>query len=275
MSILATGASAIGFVESLIGIGAADNQRIIVYELVDDKGAPIKGEDDQPQTQQLPPFVTISEHRHDEVQITDHPVEVGSVVSDHAYRMPASLQMRIGWTPSSAAGSGNPSIFGLAIPTLSGFLGQSGGAGNTYIQEIYTLLLGIMGARQLVQIATPKRTYQRMLLHSVTEETTTETENTLVVVCAFREIMQASIQTGQLVVNPAAQAAPEQTTPTAPQGDKQVTEPLPVPPPPPVTPAPVEPVYPAAPPFDEVAPVTTTSPVTADPNLYYLTQPNL
>lgn len=47
------------------------------------------------------PDVVIQEVHDDTVTITQHPVEYGAAISDHAYREPSQVMMTVGWTPSS------------------------------------------------------------------------------------------------------------------------------------------------------------------------------
>lgn len=47
------------------------------------------------------PNVVIQEVHDDAVTVTQHPVEYGAAISDHAYREPSQVMMTVGWTPSS------------------------------------------------------------------------------------------------------------------------------------------------------------------------------
>ena len=62
------------------------------------------------------PNVTISEQHTDTLTITDHPVELGAQISDHAYKMPSELVMQVGWSDSSLALTGV--ISGIVSGTL-------------------------------------------------------------------------------------------------------------------------------------------------------------
>ena len=39
---------------------------------------------------------TIDEHLQDEMEITDHPVELGAAISDHAFKAPTTAVLRLG-----------------------------------------------------------------------------------------------------------------------------------------------------------------------------------
>lgn len=43
------------------------------------------------------PSVVISEKHNDMLEITEHPVEVGAAISDHAYRRPSEVVMQVGF----------------------------------------------------------------------------------------------------------------------------------------------------------------------------------
>ena len=47
--------------------------------------------------------VTIEESHRDETHITEHPVEQGANIADHAFDMPASLTVRYAWSNSPSA----------------------------------------------------------------------------------------------------------------------------------------------------------------------------
>ncbi|MCP6629627.1 hypothetical protein NL507_30970, partial [Klebsiella pneumoniae] len=43
------------------------------------------------------PSVVISEKHDDSLEITEHPVEVGAAISDHAFRRPSEVVMQVGF----------------------------------------------------------------------------------------------------------------------------------------------------------------------------------
>ena len=47
------------------------------------------------------PEVVIEEMHRDRLIITDHPVESGAAISDHAFKMPVEVDMRVGWSDSA------------------------------------------------------------------------------------------------------------------------------------------------------------------------------
>lgn len=63
--------------------------------------------------------VTIEEKHHDELVITDHPVELGSTISDHAFRKPSTVTLRVSWSTSPAGSQGQ---LGGVLDVLNGVL---------------------------------------------------------------------------------------------------------------------------------------------------------
>lgn len=130
------------------------------------------------------PNVVVEENHHDELLITDHPVEFGAIISDHAFKKPVSVQMRCGWSNSSAQTEG-------------------------YVQQVYQALIALQDERQPFDVYTGKRVYHNMLLQSLAVTTDQESEWALMVVADLREII---ITNTQATAAPnAAQAAPQRT----------------------------------------------------------------
>ncbi len=50
--------------------------------------------------------VVIEENLSDELVITEHPVEKGSPISDHCYKAPPEVTMKIGWSESAGRMNG-------------------------------------------------------------------------------------------------------------------------------------------------------------------------
>ena len=48
------------------------------------------------------PHVVLEEAGDDELRITDHPVEIGAAITDHAFKMPVVLVMKAAWSDSAA-----------------------------------------------------------------------------------------------------------------------------------------------------------------------------
>lgn len=146
-------------------------------------------------------YVTIEERHHDELVITDHPVEQGAAISDHAYKKPSELTMTIGWSNSSLS----------SIGTLQ--------FGN-YSRSTYQDLLALQKQRVPFDVSTGKRKYTNMLIQSLDTTTDAKTENSLIVTLHCREVIIVQTTTTQL--QPAQNmASPQKTASISNTGTKQ------------------------------------------------------
>lgn len=138
---------------------------------------------------------TIEEVHTDSLTITDHPVERGAAISDHAYKLPAQLVMRVGWSNSSLQALLNPN----------------------YVREIYEQLLALQETKEPFDVTTGKRLYKNMLFSALTVTTDQKTESTLMCTATMREVIR--VQTRGVSVPPAdVQAEPKATAATAQTG---------------------------------------------------------
>ena len=180
--------------------------------------------------QLLTGYVPILESHRDDLTITDHPVEQGSTISDHAWKMPAMLSLRLGWStsqPSSAVGGINNILTSAAgfftgaspIPVLQGFFNS---ASDAFINNIYNTLLTVQANRTLITVATARRLYHNMLLQSVNLETDEKTEHALVITAAMKQIILVQAQVISTPVNSSANANPPAYNPVQPQGQRNL-----------------------------------------------------
>lgn len=180
--------------------------------------------------QVLTGYVPIVEEHRDELTITEHPVEQGSAITDHAFKLPAMLTLRLGWSTSQPANSPNglqnkltaaEAIFtnGLTLPTLAGFFSTSS---DVAINNIYNTLLTLQVNRTLVTVATARRLYQNLLLQGLSLQTDEKTEHALVVTATLKEVIRVSSQTLSSPVNPTANSDPQGLNPTNPQGQQNL-----------------------------------------------------
>lgn len=139
----------------------------------------------------------VSESHSDELQITDHPVEQGAVISDHAFRQPAQLTVVYGW----AAGS-------LRAIQQNGGFPSDGQLDPDMLRGIYGRIRKLQSERTLCAVYTGKRAYSNMLIRSCSLETTKETEHALIVRLVLREVLIARTQVVD-VPDDSVQADPE------------------------------------------------------------------
>ena len=156
----------------------------------------------------LTPQVVIEEEPTDTLTITEHPVEFGSNISDHAFKRPAEVTLKYGWsnspTPSlidslvgigaGAVGGAVATVAGLAQSSLSGFnVGvDSNGVQASQINKIYDQLLQLQSSRTLIAIYTGRRFYQNMLIQQLSPDPTDfTTENALIITLRCKQIIIA------------------------------------------------------------------------------------
>lgn len=167
---------------------------------------PSLNEGSTPQTTQLtPPEVTVEEDHYDELEAPEHPVEQGAAITDHAYKRPAQLTMRLGW---SEAGQQGFSI----VPQL----------GDTdFLNRIYATLLQLQQDRTLISVMTARRFYNNLLIKSIELRTDEKTANVLLVRVRLAQII---IVTTQIISVPplASQTRPQKTA----ADEQQGTQPL-------------------------------------------------
>jgi hypothetical protein len=70
-------------------------------------------------------MVTIEEEHHDTLRITQHPVERGASITDHAYKEPAQLIVTAAWSnsPNSNALGSSSSVLGSIAGAVTGTIG--------------------------------------------------------------------------------------------------------------------------------------------------------
>jgi hypothetical protein len=145
--------------------------------------------------------VTLEEQHTDVMTITRHPVAQGSVIADHAYKEPAVVLIRAGWTNSGGLNT-------LFDPS--------------YVETIYKKFLALQSSIVPFSIITGKRAYTNMLIHRLATSTSRETENALMLTVECHEIIMA---TTQIVTTPPASGmqSPQVNGGTQQQGNVQTT----------------------------------------------------
>lgn len=124
--------------------------------------------------------VTIEEKHKDETQITNHPVDQGSPISDHAYKEPPELNIKVGWSGTQLE-----------------------------LSVIYQGLLLLQDQFIRLVVMTGKRLYTDMLIKSVNTTTDLTTENALILEINFKKVFIT--KTSETIVTIDNQASPEAT----------------------------------------------------------------
>lgn len=146
--------------------------------------------------------VTESEEHRDELFITEHPIEAGANISDHAYKRPAQVQLRLGWS-NSAFFNYDP----------------------YYINSIYLGLLQFQADRAPFTLFTGKRVYNNMLIQSMLVETDETSEWALRVEMSLQQVFIVNTQTTTINTNPNNQSNPQSSLPTTNNGAQTTTPP--------------------------------------------------
>lgn len=109
--------------------------------------------------------VVINETTNDSLVITKQPVQTGTPITDHAYKEPTVLSMRIRF---------NDNI-------------------GTSLSDIYESLVALQYPPIPIDVVTPKRVYTDMLIQSLGNTTDKYTENVLAIDITFQQIILVDI----------------------------------------------------------------------------------
>lgn len=184
---------------------------------------------------------TFEETSTDMVTVTDHPVEAGAQISDHAYYRPAELRMHCGWSNSSAtslvgavstlfSGGGLSQFAGLSqldgsAPPVSG----GGMSVSDYVSSIYTQLLSLQQSLQPFTVTTSIRQYTNMMLTSLVLTRDQKTSQALMVTASFRQVIIVNTVSTVLapIANMASPASNAETVTLGPQAAVSGASPAP------------------------------------------------
>lgn len=156
---------------------------------------------------------TLEEVLTDTLEVTNHPVELGAEITDHAYSRPAEVVLKCGWSNSS---------IGSLVSTVSALFNGGSLSMNDYITSVYSQLLALQQSRATFSITTSKRQYKNMLLTGLQTTTDNKTNSVLMVTATCREII--IVETSAMTIAaPDAQANPADTAETSDTGVKLAT----------------------------------------------------
>lgn len=166
--------------------------------------------------------VTISESHLDTLEITEQPVEQGSVITDHAYKKPALVTIECGWSNSPPDGTGGfASAFASSVTSVVP-TGASTGNQPNQARSIYQGLLQLQADRIPFDVLTGKRAYTNMLLEVLAVDTRVESENILRARLRCRQLIIVSTSVVTIPINTSAQRNAPATTPTTNLGSLQL-----------------------------------------------------
>lgn len=144
---------------------------------------------------------TIEERHNDELTITEHPVEQGAAITDHAYKNPAIVSLRLAWSNSDPSGGYDP----------------------FYVTRVYEQLLALQESRVLFSLFTGKRNYNNMLIQSIAVTTDAASEQTLFATLVCRQVIIVEAVATPVSSDQSLQADPGNTSPTIDSGSHQLT----------------------------------------------------
>lgn len=113
--------------------------------------------------------VTVEEIATDILEITQHPVQNGAAITDHAYKKPGTLRLAVFFDADGAP-----------------------------LGETYGKLLELQNSRVPFDVVTGKRVHKNMLIQSLTQTTDAKTENVLSVNLDLQEIPLVTVEVSTL-----------------------------------------------------------------------------
>ena len=140
-------------------------------------------------------YVIVEEQSTDSLEITQHPVQDGSSITDHAFLLPQELTMRIMYDDAQRP-----------------------------LQETYEKLRKLQSDREPFDVITGKRIYRNMLIGALTETTDKETENILYLTMTMQEVIIVQVEV-TTVPPRAKQKSPARTSGTSNAGAKSAKAP--------------------------------------------------
>lgn len=141
----------------------------------------------------------LEESHEDALTITDHPVEQGASISDHAFLKPRTVSLRYGVSDAASDLASDGARRSIAV---------------------YERLLELQGSREPFDLVTGKRLYRNMLIETLSTVTDASSGNALIVTIDCREVI--IVNTAVSTLPPRTRhAAPNQTGGTTDTGNKQ------------------------------------------------------
>ena len=141
------------------------------------------------------PDVVFRESHSDEITITQHPVDYGANVNDHAFEKNSIITCQFGWSDSSR----------LLNSAIDGSIFK----GLVTAKDVYNKLLELQRSRIPFTLKTTKRDYGNVLIQKLETTTDDNTLNIYLIDVTFEQIMIANTET--VYLSPATQANPSKT----------------------------------------------------------------
>lgn len=166
--------------------------------------------------------VTISERHTDELEIVNHPVEMGAQISDHVFKRPPEVVIECAWSDSPSVSGLVGGIIAAVEGTVAGVQSILTGNSPDQVRDIYDRLVKLQESFELITVYTGKRVYFNMLIRSMMVETDKDTEHVLRVTATLRQVLRVSVRTVSISAAQADQTDPQSTLPPVDKGRKQL-----------------------------------------------------
>lgn len=146
---------------------------------------------------------TLEEIGNDTLQITEHPVQSGANITDHAFYKPAELIMHCGWSNATA-------LFATSVGGNQTFAGGSL-VRDDYVSSIYSQLIALQQSLQPFSVVTTIRLYNNMVITSISLTRDKKTSQALMVTITMRQVIIVNTLNSTLAAT-ANQAIPASTS---------------------------------------------------------------
>lgn len=174
--------------------------------------------------------VSLSEQHASEVEITDHPVESGTNISDHARPKPDTLVIE-GMVSNDPLPQPSSTTFTHTVPGDPGgirgnvtFASRIDDPDLTRAGQAYQDLLDLKNAGKLITVVTALRSYANMMVRSLSVPRDPHTGQILKFSITLTEVRIASLQTVNLapVAKPVEHKGKKAVEPTPPETSKSI-----------------------------------------------------
>ena len=162
----------------------------------------------------LGPFiaqVVIEESHEDALEITEHPVEQGAMVADHAFKLPSVVTIKAAWSNSPSRSGLVDGVVGGLGATQTTVQSILSGTSTSQVRDIYERLLKLQSQAEPFDIFTGKRKYTNMLIQKLVVTTDQKSENMLMVTATCRQVLIARTSVVSVAADAAKQASPQTT----------------------------------------------------------------
>lgn len=120
--------------------------------------------------------ITIEESERDEVTVTEHPVEQGAPIGDHAFKRPEEVTIRVGWNVAKTSDiSADTGVYGFLLDWQASFV--------------------------LFDLFTGKRRHRNMLISSIVVVTDQHSEYSLMASLTLKEVILTKTETAQASIS--------------------------------------------------------------------------